>query len=235
MFVGVTVLAVSAIASSTNQTFSDFTTALPVKWGEALVIGFVGGWERWDNPKRGVRKLALRLRARNLPGVYVETVENHKRYLAIELVRRALDWDGSGRLDARERAAARIVLYGQSFGGAAVLKAARELEMLEVPILLTVQVDSIGRDDALVPANVAAAANLFQRDFWPIRGEPRIRAADAARTRMLGNFQYHYRGKKVDLSEETWVRRFFAGAHTKMEFDPEVWKQVEGLILEVLR
>jgi hypothetical protein len=38
-----------------------------------LIIGFMGGREAWDNHQRGVRKLALKLRSMNLPGVHVET------------------------------------------------------------------------------------------------------------------------------------------------------------------
>ena len=76
------------------QKFSDFTTPIPIPEGDTLVIGFLGGWEKWDEPKRGVRKFALRLRAKNLPGVHIETVENHRREIALELVEKAFDRDG---------------------------------------------------------------------------------------------------------------------------------------------
>jgi len=88
-------LAVVLHASSTNQEFSDFTTPLPLKSGDTLILGIVGGWERWDAPQRGVRKTALELRAMNLPGVYVETVENHKLDLAEQLVDRAFPSPGT--------------------------------------------------------------------------------------------------------------------------------------------
>ena len=94
-------------ASSKNQEFSDFTTPLPLQPGNTLILGIVGGWERWDAPQRGVRKTALELRAMNLPGVYGETVENHKLDLAAELVDRAFP----------TRQSARVILYGHSFGG----------------------------------------------------------------------------------------------------------------------
>jgi hypothetical protein len=80
-----------------------------------------------------------------------------------------------------------LILYGQSFGGAAVVKLARELEVMGVPVLLTVQVDSVGRGDGIIPANVARAANLFQRNGLFIRGEPKIRAQDPSRTTIIGN------------------------------------------------
>jgi pimeloyl-ACP methyl ester carboxylesterase len=221
----------SAVARA--QRYEDFTTRTPLDEGGLLIVGFMGGRESWDNEHRGVRKLALRLRAMNLPGVHVETVENTKRRLAADLVRAAFDRDRDGRLDERESASGRVILYGQSFGGAAVVKFARQLETMNLPVLLTVQVDSVGRGDSVIPANVSRAANLFQRDGLTIRGEREIRPEDPSRTTILGNFQFTYRGKAIDLSEVSWLKRLLQRAHTKMDHDPAVWALVERMILEV--
>ena len=218
------------------QEFSDFTTPTPIPEGNTLVIGFLGGWEKWDEPKRGVRKFALRLRAKNLPGVHIETVENHRREIALELVTKAFDRNGDGQLSAEEASQARLIIFGQSFGGAAVNKLCKELKPLGVPVLLAVQMDSVGVDDADVPSNVRRAVNFFQRDdYFFIRGERELRAEDASRTEILGNFQYNYRGKKVDLSDGRWYQKIFRNAHVKMEQDPDVWAQVEAIILEEIR
>jgi hypothetical protein len=220
------VAATTCFASSTHQEFSDFTTPLPLKRGDTLILGIVGGWERWDAPQRGVRKTALELRAMNLPGVYVETVENHSLHLASELVARAFPGEA-----ARQ---ARVILYGQSFGGWATVKFAQELESKGIPVLLLVLVDAVGKDRP-VPPNVRAAANFYQRESCPICGAKQIRAEDAARTRILENRQWTYRdNKKVDISTEPWVRRFFVRGHEMMEFDPEMWSAVKRMILDTL-
>ena len=161
-----------------GQRYQDLITRTPVKENDVLIIGFMGGREAWDNDKRGVRKLALKLRAINLPSVHVETVENKKRSLAIKLIRNAFDRDRSGRLDEHERISARVILYGQSFGGAAVVKLARQLKNLDMPVVMTIQVDSVGRSDKTIPSNVARAANLFQRNGLIIKGEREIRSED---------------------------------------------------------
>jgi pimeloyl-ACP methyl ester carboxylesterase len=216
------------------QQYGDFTTRTPLKEGDVLVVGFMGGRESWDNQRRGVRKLALKLRSMNLPGVHVETIENKNRRLAMQLIRNAFDHDSNGWLDEHERTAARVILYGQSFGGAAVVKFARQLNQLSVPVLLTVQVDSIGRGDKLIPANVALAANFFQRDGLIIKGEREIRPQEPSRTTIIGNFKFDYSGKKIDLSQVSWLKRLFQAAHTKMDHDPEVWAVVENCILHVI-
>ena len=138
---------------SQGQRYYDFKTPTPLPRDHLLILGFLGGREPWDSRNSGVRKLALRLRRMNLPGVSVETVENKKRDLAIQLIRRSLDLDGDGKASPK-KTHARLVMYGQSFGGAAVVKLARQLQAMSLPVLLTIQIDSVGRDDSVIPQNV---------------------------------------------------------------------------------
>ena len=217
-----------------GQRYQDFITNTPLTENDVLIIGFMGGRESWDNDERGVRKLALRLRAMKLPGVHVETVENRKRKLAIQLIHNAFDRDRNGVLDKHERTSARLIIYGQSFGGAAVVKLARQLKEIDLPVLLTIQVDSVGRGDKKIPSNVSRAANLFQRNGLFIKGEREIRPEDPSKTSIIGNFRFDYNGKDIDLSEVSWVKRLFHTAHTKMDHDPEVWSLVERFILDVV-
>ncbi len=223
----------ASCAPGPPQQFQHFTAPRPLQPGHTLVLGFMGGRDSWRNTEVGVGRTAQWLRRQAIPGVHVETVENLKRDLALRLVRACLDSNGDGRLQPEERLQARIVLYGQSFGGAAVVKFARQLDRLEIPILLTVQVDSVGRGDGLIPPNVRAAANLYQDNGTIIRGEAPIRAADAGRTRILGNFRFDYANLDIDLSHLPWYKTIARRAHAKMDRDPRVWRKVEELILRV--
>ena len=218
-----------------GQRYSNFTTPTPLRQSQILILGFMGGREPWNNDDRSVRKLALKLRSMHDPEICVETVENKKRSLAIELITRAFDRNRDGKLDEQERASIRLIIYGQSFGGAAVVKLARQLKKMDVPVLLTVQVDSIGRGDRMIPSNVARAANLFQRNGWFIRGEPEIRAEDPLRTTIIGNFKYDYSHKQIDVSRVPFMKKAFRVAHTRMEYDPDIWAKVEDLILDSLK
>lgn len=214
---------------------SDWSAPAPLPRGSMLVVGFLGGWERWDDDRRGVRRLALRLRESRTPGLYVETASNHDRRLVRRIVLDSLDRNRDRRIDAEEAAAVALVFYGQSFGGAAAVYLARDLQKHAVPVRLTVQVDSVGRRDHLIPANVARALNLYQRDPGPIRGEPAIRAADPARTTILGNIPFTYVFREVDMSDYPWIARRLPIAHWKMDNDPAVWARVETAIRAEIR
>jgi hypothetical protein len=217
------------------QRWEHFTVPVPLKAEDTLIIGFHGGRDAWNNGRVGVGRMATRLRALDLPKTHIQTVENTRRDLALRFVRAALDRNHDGNLNEAERKAARIVLYGESFGGAAVVKFARQLNQLNVPVLLTVQVDSVGRGDEVIPANVTAAANLYQQNGRIIRGPQSIRAESPKRTRILGNFRYDYHNSDIDISDLPWHKTIFRNDHTRMDRDPKVWKQVEELILNAAK
>jgi hypothetical protein len=217
-----------------SQSLKNLATPQPLPEGSTLVIGFLGGFDRWNDPERGVRKVALDLRSQALDRVFVETIGNHQRLMALKFIRRTLDANRNGRIDPDEAASARIVLYGQSLGGWAVVKTARDLERWGVPVLLTVQIDSVGLNDGIIPPNVLAAANFFQHDPLSVRGQTEIRAADPTRTRILGNYRFTYLFRPID-EPTSWRRRTFGRSHAKMELDPIVWNQVEELILDAIR
>ena len=205
------------------QSLRDLSLPPVLPEGSTLVFGFLGGFEPWNDDHRGVRKLVLKLRRE--PGLYAASVGNHHRRVALKYIRRAV----------RDRRAARIILFGQSWGGAAVVYTARDLAKLDIPVLLTVQVDSVGTRDGLIPPNVAAAVNFYQHDPFTIQGRREIRAADPSRTRILGNFGATYLFAPNDSPDASWARRKLGGSHAKMELDPETWERVEGYIREAIQ
>lgn len=197
-----------------------------------IVVGFVGGLVKDDDPVRSEVKLAERLRREYPTGVYAQTFENRRRAKAMHAILTQLGADRSGMLSENEKRRARIILYGHSWGGSAMIELARELSKRGIPVLLTVQVDSVRRfgvDDSVIPANVARAANFYQPDGM-IHGRKQIRAADPLKTQILGNFRYDYKEHAIPCPEYPWYDRTFAKTHTEMDCDPAVWSRVEALI-----
>ncbi len=215
----------------TGQQYRDFSTLTPLEPDHILVLGIVGGIERWNDDSRGVPRLAAKLRTLNLPRVKVETVENHRLELAIALIMNAFDRDGDGRLSIAEAHSSQLILFGHSMGGAAVVALAGQLNRMGIPVQLTIQVDSFGRSDGWIPPNVRRAVNFFQRDGLLVKGESTIAAMDERVTRIIGNFKFDYTDNPVDMSSQKFIRRLFNTPHDQMAADPRVWNRVENLIV----
>lgn len=197
-----------------------------------IVIGFVGGFVRHDDMVHSGVQLAARIRSEYPSGVYARVFENRRGEEAHEEILKILDTDHDGTLSDEEKRNARIIIYGMSWGGSETVELGRELERDNIPVLLTIQVDSIpkrGQNDRLIPANVAEAANFYQPDGL-LHGEPEIQAADPSRTKILGNYRYEYGQKYLACENYPWYDRVFTRQHTEIECDPAVWSRVESLI-----
>jgi hypothetical protein len=211
------------------------TSPAPVAIANAqpvIVIGIVGGWIRADNHDDHIVMLAEQLNREYGPRVHAEIFENHHREQARERILALLDRNSNGALEDGEKQQARIVLYGESWGATETVKLARDLQQQGIPVLLTVQVDSIakmGETGEVTPANVAQAANFFQT-HGIIHGCQKIRAEDASRTEVLGNFRYDYAAHPVEIRGASWFARTFARAHVSIENDPAVWSKIGTLI-----
>lgn len=197
-----------------------------------IVIGFAGGFVRHNNPHHGPVQLAERIQ-QNLPrDTYVRVFENRHRKAAYKTILRLLDRDHDGVLTDEEKAQARIILFGHSWGASAAVLLARELDRVGVPVLLTVQVDSVAKlwqHDGVIPDNVAAAVNFYQ-PHGLVHGRALIRAADPAKTEILGNYRFDYSQAPIRCEGTTWFDRTFTGSHIESNCDPHIWSQVESLI-----
>jgi hypothetical protein len=203
---------------------------------DAIVIGFLGGFVAHQNALHTEVQLAKRLRDEYPSGLQVRMFENHHGQQALQEVLRLLDTDQDGKLSTEEKSRARIAIYGHSWGASETVTLARELARDHVPVLLTVQVDSVekhGEDDAVIPANVTQAVNFYQSEGL-LHGRAQIRAADASRTQILGNFQSGYKTNPLSCAGYPWYARLFMKPHIEIESDPAVWQRVESLIRAAL-
>ena len=201
-----------------------------------IVIGFVGGFVHHDNPRQSPVQLAQHIQNNSPQGTFVRIFENRHRSDAYKTVLRLLDSDHDGSLSADEKSQARIILFGHSWGASAVVMLARELNRAGIPVLLTVQVDSVHKpwqQDELIPANVAAAVNFYQ-PHGLVHGRPMIAAADPAKTEILGNYRFDYRKDPVKCESATWFDRL-TPSHAQSQCDPRLWTQVEDLVRQRLQ
>lgn len=201
-----------------------------------IVVGFVGGFVGHDNARHGPVQLAERIRGSLPASTYIQIFENRHRKQACQTILRLLDVNHDGILSPAEKARARIILFGHSWGGAAAVLLARDLRRKGVPVILTVQVDSIAKvwqNDSVIPDNVAEAVNFYQ-PHGILHGEPLITAADPEKTQILGNYRIDYRKHPIRCAGYSWADRFFTPGHVQSECDPQVWSQIEDMMRELL-
>ncbi len=123
------------------------------------------------------------------------------------------------------------------WGASETVNFARELGRRGIPVLLTIQVDSIeksGEDDAIIPPNVLEAINFYQTRGW-LHGRRLIQAQDPEHTEILGNYESDYRNRPVSLSGFSWCARALMKPHIEIENDGALWDRIETLILARLR
>ena len=242
----------AAICFSGQASAAKHTSAAGVRGGRAtsdeaaktaspspkiIVIGFLGGRVHGDDSAHGGVQLAARIRLDLPSGAYIHTFANHDGEEAHRAVLRALDLNHDGQLSAAEKRNARIVIYGHSWGASETVALADALNRDGIPVLLTIQVDSVtkrGENDAVIPPNVAEAVNYYQTDGL-LHGRSTIRAADPARTHVIGNFRFTYSSKPLACEAGyPWWDRLAMQQHIEIECDPKVSHEMEQLIRATL-
>lgn len=201
-----------------------------------MVIGFVGGFVKHQNRVHSTVQVVEHLRNEYPAELYVQAFENRRREKAYEEILRRLDGNHDGALSEQEKQNARIIIFGHSWGASETVTLARKLEKDGIPVLLTIQVDSvakIGQNDQVIPGNVGQAVNFYQ-PHGIVHGRRQIRAADPARTKILGNFRYDYKANPISCNGYPWFDRLLVKTHTEIECDPKVWNRVESLIYSKL-
>jgi hypothetical protein len=227
----VMLLAVALMPSVCHAAIGD-TSPSAALTGKLIVIGFMGGKVHAGNMVHREAWVAQDLRQLYPLGLHAVVFANHDSNTALKTILQLLDADGDGRLSASEKNAARIVIYGHSWGASETVTLARRLGDLGIPVLLTIQVDSVAKnneDDRSIPPNVRAAVNFYQTRGL-VHGRSLIAAMDPAHTKILGNYQSSYREHPISCTGYPWFARTFMRPHIEIENDPSVWTRIEALI-----
>ena len=208
-----------------------------------IVIGFMGGHIHAGNLAHGEARLVRDLDQRYPTAVNAMTFANRDARDALRTVLWLLNTskdgtskDGTskdGHLSEAEKRAARVVIFGHSWGASEAIHFAQELDRRGIPVLLTIQVDSVeksGEDDGSIPPNVREAINFYQAEGL-LHGRSSIQAADPKRTKILGSYESKYKKSPVSCAGYSWFARAFMKPHIEIENDSAVWGRIEALIV----
>jgi pimeloyl-ACP methyl ester carboxylesterase len=198
-----------------------------------IVIGFMGGRIRAGDLVHRETTLARDLNLRYPTAVHTMMFANRDEPDALRSLLKLLNTGTDEQLNKTEKSAARIVLFGHSWGASEAVNFARELDRRGIPVLLTIQVDSVekqGEDDGDIPANVNEAVNFYQAEGL-LHGRRAIQAIDPRRTTILGNYESTYKRNPVSCAGYSWYARAFMKPHIEIENDSVVWNKIEALIV----
>jgi len=226
-------LSVSALCGAQTPIVSVVPSAILPKTGAPLiVVGFMGGNVSPRNFVHREAQVARDLQQRFPAALHAAVFANRDGKIALASIVQLLDTDKNGELSDAEKGSARIVLYGHSWGASEAVTLARRLNALTIPVLLTIQVDSVEKsheNDRTIPPNVIEAVNFYQTEGL-LHGRSAIAAMDPEKTTILGNYQSSYRGHPVTCEGFPWFARAFMHPHIEIENDLAVWTQIEALI-----
>ncbi len=152
-----------------------------------IYLGFVGALETPNNKRSGVVQIRDTLRGPAYPDVCARSFSPYVWTSGLHwTLKHFPSHHGPLTKDELERAP-KVILVGHSAGGWAVLSVARNLSRRNIPVELTVQVDSVGITDHTVPKNVKAGAIFHARDVLMFLTTKRIKLEDPSRTKLVEN------------------------------------------------
>ncbi len=152
-----------------------------------LYVGFVGAMETAGRKGSGVVQIRDVLRGPEYSDVCAESFMpvswNSGRAWILEHFPAH-----PGPLTPEELAAApSVILVGHSTGGWAMLAVARDLRDKDIPVELTIQIDSVGFTDYTVPRNVRSGAIFHANDILLFMTTKNVRLEDPSYTRLVAN------------------------------------------------
>lgn len=159
-----------------------------------IYLGFVGALEPSQNKHSGVVQIGETLRGEEYPDV---CARSFSPYVWTD----GLSWllkhfpAHSGVLTADElQHCPKVILVGHSMGGWAMMSVARNLRDRDIPVELTIQVDSVGITDYTVPRNVKNGAIFHAHDVLIFMTTKNLRLEDASHTKILANVTVQHAG-----------------------------------------
>jgi hypothetical protein len=176
------------LLETTNTTVSESSSSLKnTSSCRIIYLGIVGALEPPNNKYSGVVQIREALQAKGYSDVCAKSFSPYTWM-------QGRDWllkhfpSHPGELTPDElQHAPKVILVGHSMGGWAILSVARELCSRDIPVELTVQVDSVGITDHTVPKNVKSAAIFHANDVLMFMTTKSVRREDPGHTKLVAD------------------------------------------------
>jgi hypothetical protein len=162
------------------------STTPPLKDCRIIFLGFVGALEPANNKYSGVVQIRKILQEKKYSGV---CARSFSPYAWTD----GRDWllkhfpSHAGGLAPEQPERPKVIIVGHSMGGWAMMSVARELRSRDIPVELTIQVDSVGITDYTIPRNVKAAAIFHANDVLMFMTTKHLRREDPNYTKVVAD------------------------------------------------
>jgi len=152
-----------------------------------VYLGIVGGLETSNNSRSGVVQIRDTLRELVYSDVCAKSFSPYIWPAGLHWVLEHFPAHAGPWTNDELANTPKVIIVGHSLGGWAALSVARSLKRRNIPVELTIQIDSVGLNDHTVPANVRAAAIFHARDILLFLTTKSIKTQDASRTKLVDN------------------------------------------------
>jgi pimeloyl-ACP methyl ester carboxylesterase len=166
---------------------TDIGGPAPAKNCRIVFLGFVGALEPSNNKYSGVVQIRKTLQEKEYSDI---CANSFSPYAWTD----GRDWllthfpSHPGPLTPEElQQSPKVILVGHSMGGWAMLSVARELRSRDIPVELTIQVDSVGITDYTIPRNVKSAAIFHANDVLMFMTTKHFRREDPDHTKLVAD------------------------------------------------
>ena len=160
-------------------------TATPATNCRILYLGFVGALEPAGNKHSGVVQIRKTLQEKEYSDVCANSFSPYVWTDGRDWLLKHFPAHAGPLTPAELEQSPKVILVGHSMGGWALMSVARELRSRDIPVELTIQVDSVGITDYTIPRNVKTVAIFHANDVLMFMTTKHVRLEDPAHTKVL--------------------------------------------------
>lgn len=152
-----------------------------------IYLGFVGALEPPDNKYSGVVQIRDVLRGAGFGDVCASSYSPYVWTMGRDWLLKHFPAHDGVMTPAELLLCPKVILVGHSMGGWAMMSVARELRSRNIPVELTIQVDSVGITDQTVPRNVKNGALFHAHDVLMFMTTRHLKMEDPTMTKLVAN------------------------------------------------
>jgi hypothetical protein len=152
-----------------------------------IYLGFVGALEPPDNKYSGVVQIRDVLRGSGFGDVCASSYSPYVWTMGRDWLLKHFPAHEGALTPAELLLCPKVILVGHSMGGWAMMSVARELRSRNIPVELTIQVDSVGITDQTVPRNVKNGALFHAHDVLMFMTTRHLKMEDPRMTKLVAN------------------------------------------------